>query len=546
MTQRPSYLTIKEAEWWRTAVIYQIYPRSFFDSNGDGIGDIPGIEQKLDYIASLGVDAIWISPFVESPMKDFGYDVSDYRKVDPIFGTNEQFKSLIDKAHARGLKIIIDKVVSHTSDQHPWFKESRKDKTNPKSDWYVWVDPKPDGTCPTNWLSVFGGSAWQWDSVRRQYYLHNFLDSQPDLNYHNEEVQLQVIEEFRFWLDMGVDGFRLDTVNYYYHDDQLRDNPPLADRTSPRFMGGEGNPYEYQEHIYDKNRPENLGWLERLRTLMDQYDARMLVGEVGDSDAEQMMGEYTQGNNRLHMAYSFQFLQNQNSPEFVADSINKLETEILNGWPAWALSNHDCIRVGTRWVDEQYDIATQQKFFMTLLICLRGSICIYNGEELGYTEAELEFHQLQDPYGINFWPDFKGRDGCRTPIAWTSDDKSGGFTAAEPWLPVASDHIKNSIASQENNSDSMLQFSREILKWRKQYPQLLLGSIKDIKTNNGVLSFIRTYHGLGDLHCYFNFGTKPVDIEIKKQGETIYVPGQRSEVSHGTLQLEGFSMACIK
>ncbi|MEO1960970.1 MAG: alpha-amylase family glycosyl hydrolase, partial [Paracoccus sp. (in: a-proteobacteria)] len=283
-------------EWWRDAVIYQIYPRSFQDDDGDGIGDLKGIARRLGHVADLGADAIWLSPIFTSPMKDMGYDVSDYTGIDPLFGTIADFDALVARAHDLGLKVIIDQVLSHTSDKHPWFEQSRQDRGNPRADWYVWAEPNPDGTPPSNWPSVFGGPAWEWEPRRRQYYLHNFLIQQPDLNFHHRPVQDALLDTMRFWLERGVDGFRLDTVNYYFHDDRLRDNPPNPDHDGPETYG-------YQRHIYSKNRPDNIAFLKRMRALTDEYDGRMMVGEVGDGGqtAIDIMAEYTAGNDRLHM-----------------------------------------------------------------------------------------------------------------------------------------------------------------------------------------------------------------------------------------------------
>jgi len=334
-----------DANWWRGAVIYQIYPRSFQDTTGDGLGDIKGITQRLPHVASLGVDAIWLSPFFTSPMADMGYDVSDYCNVDPMFGTLEDFDEMMQEAHRLGLKVIIDQVISHTSDRHPWFVESRASRTNPKADWYVWADPKPDGTAPTNWLSIFGGPGWEWDGVRKQYYMHNFLISQPDLNFHNPEVQDAVLDAVKFWMDRGVDGFRLDTVNYYFHDKQLRSNPPMVYDTEGAGMETDTNPYSMQNHLYDKTQPENIGFLKRLRALLDTYEGRATVGEVGDGPRSlSTLALYTTGNDKLHMCYTFDFL----GPAFDAGYIRKVMTTVAdtvsNGWVCWAFSNHDVIR----------------------------------------------------------------------------------------------------------------------------------------------------------------------------------------------------------
>ncbi len=332
----------KDADWWRGAVIYQVYPRSYQDDNGDGIGDLAGITRRLPHIASLGVDALWISPFFTSPMKDFGYDVSDYCDVDPMFGSLAEFDQLISTAHGLGLKVMIDLVLSHTSDQHAWFQESRQDRTNDRANWYVWAEPKPDGTPPTNWLSIFGGPAWQWNGKREQYYLHNFLTSQPDLNFHEPEVQEALLDVARFWLERGVDGFRLDTINFYTHDDQLRDNPPLAPEDRNSTIAPAVNPYNHQEHLYDKNRPETLEFLRKLRAVMEPYGAAA-VGEVGDAQRGlEIMGEYTRGDDLVQMCYAFELLSgDQPDAARVAEVMHKVAEVAPDGWACWAYSNHD-------------------------------------------------------------------------------------------------------------------------------------------------------------------------------------------------------------
>ena len=345
-----------DADWWRGAVIYQIYPRSYQDSNGDGVGDLSGIIHRLPHVAALGVDAIWISPFFKSPMLDFGYDVSDYRDVDPIFGSLGDFNALIARAHELGLKVLIDLVISHTSDQHPWFKDSRTSATSDKADWYVWADPKPDGSPPNNWLSIFGGSAWEWDGERMQYYLHNFLTSQPDLNLHNADVQDALLDVVRFWLERGVDGFRLDTINFYFHDQQLRDNPALPADQRNDTIAPAVNPYNWQEHLYDKNRPENLAFLQRFRALLDEYEATTAVGEVGDAQrGMEIQAEYTSGGDKVHMCYSFDFLSNAApTGTRIADVLTRYEAGIGDGWACWAFSNHDVVRHASRWNPVSY------------------------------------------------------------------------------------------------------------------------------------------------------------------------------------------------
>lgn len=478
-----------KTEWWRGCVIYQVYPRSFFDSNNDGIGDLPGVTAKLDYIASLGVDAVWLSPFFTSPMKDFGYDVSDYCDVDPMFGCLDDFDALIQKAHSLGLKIIIDQVLNHSSDAHPWFVESRQNKQNDKHDWYVWQDPKPDGTVPNNWLSVFGGPAWQWDSRRRQYYLHNFLDSQPDLNFHNPNVVSALLGTVEFWLKRGVDGFRLDTANFFYHDLELRDNPPKQDIEEGGIGVRPDNPYGYQLHLYDKSQAINTEFLKTLRKLLDQYPGTTTVGEVGCDFSLKTMAQYTQGQDKLHMCYSFDLLTKDNSMNHIRKTMETIESALGDGWPCWSIGNHDVERVASRWGSEQHN-DQQAKIYMLMLLCLRGSICLYQGEELGLREAELEFEALVDPFGIAFWPEFKGRDGCRTPIPWNNSEHAG-FSTQTPWLPISPAHFALSIEKQQENSYSTLNAYQTFLHLRKQRPELISGAIKFIHSDDDSLIFIR-------------------------------------------------------
>ena len=472
-------------EWWRGAVIYQVYPRSYQDTDGDGVGDLRGITQRLDHIASLGADAVWISPFFRSPMKDFGYDVSDYRDIDPMFGTLDDFDALVARAHDLGVKVMIDLVLSHTSDQHPWFIESRASRDNPRADWYVWADPKPDGTPPTNWLSIFGGPAWQWDARREQYYLHNFLTSQPDLNFHNPAVQDALLDVARFWLDRGVDGFRLDTINFYFHDAQLRDNPPLPPALRKSDTAPAVNPYNHQSHVYDKSRPENLAFLERLRAVMEPYGAAA-VGEIGDSEkALELLEQYTGVPGRMHMSYVFDFLSGTDlRAERIVQVFDDMNKTAPNAWPCWAFSNHDVVRHVTRW--NLSDAAARA--YITLLACLRGSICIYQGEELALPEAEIAFEDLQDPYGIEFWPEFKGRDGCRTPMVW---DETGGFSTAKPWLPIPAAHLPLAVVAQEGDPDSLLHHYRRALHLRRDHPALRDASQTDMRAEGDVLSFSR-------------------------------------------------------
>ncbi|MFK7876162.1 MAG: alpha-glucosidase [Paracoccaceae bacterium] len=498
-------------DWWRGGVIYQIYPRSFQDSNGDGIGDLPGITSRLPYVASLGVDAIWISPFFKSPMKDFGYDVSDYRDVDPLFGTLDDFKALIAEAHRLNLKVMIDLVLSHSADQHPWFVESRASRDNPRADWYVWADPKLDGTPPNNWLSIFGGSAWQWDARREQYFLHNFLASQPDFNFHNPDVQDALLDIARFWLECGVDGFRLDTINFYFHDAELRSNPgiPVDQRNSS--IAPSVNPYNHQNHLYSKSRPENIPFLERLRALTDEYDARTCLGEVGDAQRGlQIMGEYTAGDARMHMCYAFEFLTGARATAHeIADVFQRVTEAAPDGWPCWAFSNHDVERHASRW-----DLSRgAQRSYVWLMMCLRGSACLYQGEELGLGEADVAFEDLQDPYGIEFWPEFKGRDGCRTPMVWNTQDEFAGFGNVKPWLPVGADHTTRAVDRQEADPTSLLHDYRAAVAARRTHAALRIGTQNDMHATGDVLTFTRQ-SGPDTLFCAFNLSDQAAPLTL--------------------------------
>jgi alpha-glucosidase len=503
---------MQQTPWWRGAIIYQVYPRSLMDSNSDGIGDIPGIISKLDYIASLGVDAIWVSPFFKSPMKDFGYDISDYRAIDPIFGTLADFDELIVQAHARNVKIIIDQVLNHTSDQHAWFEESRESQDNPKADWYVWADAQPDGTPPNNWLSIFGGSAWEWDSRRCQYYLHNFLKTQPDLNYHCPAVREQILQEVEFWLKRGVDGLRLDAIIFCFHDQLLRSNPakPVAERKGRGFR--EDNPYAFQRHVHDTCQPENIGFLESLRSLMDRYPGTVTLGEIASEDSLKTMAEYTAGNSRLHMTYSFELLVDNLSASYIRETVETLEQNLTDGWPCWAFGNHDVTRVMSRWKGADQSPA-KAKMLNELLFSLRGSVCSYQGEELGLTEAEIEQHQLQDPYGITFWPRFKGRDGCRTPMPWNAKTVNGGFSAVETWLPVAGAHLPQAVDVQDADENSVLNAYRKFLAWRKNQPALLYGDIEFLDAPENVLMFVRRFQDQAIL-AVFNLSAETIAVSL--------------------------------
>ena len=513
----------EHGDWWRGAVIYQIYPRSFQDSDGDGVGDLRGIAQRLDHVARLGADAIWLSPIFPSPMKDFGYDVSDYCDIDPLFGTLADFDALVTRAHDLGLRVMIDLVLSHSSDQHPWFAESRASRDNPRADWYVWADPKPDGTPPNNWLSIFGGPAWTWEPRREQYYLHNFLASQPDLNFHNAAVQAALLDVARFWLRRGVDGFRLDTINFYFADKALRDNPPLPPEARNASIAPSVNPYNHQLHLYSKNRPENLDFLRKFRTVLDMFGAAA-VGEVGDAQKGlELLGAYTSGGDKVQMCYAFELLSAEApTAARIAQVMAEMDRLAPEGWATWAFSNHDVVRHVTRWGLS----GPAARCYLMVLLCLRGSVCLYQGEELGLPEAELTFDQVQDPYGIAFWPEFKGRDGCRTPMVWDGT-ANGGFTNGTPWLPVPAAHLPLSVAAQEADPGSLLQFYRRALALRRLHPALVRGGMEEVAALGPVLRFRRS--GARDILCLFNLGDAPARGDLPGQGWRV-LDGQAGEM----------------
>jgi len=491
-------------EWWRGAVLYQVYPRSFADTNGDGVGDLPGITTHLDHIASLGVDGLWLSPFFTSPMKDFGYDVSDYLGVDPIFGTLEDFDALVARAHALGLKVIIDQVYSHTSDEHAWFEESRRSLINDKADWYVWADAKPDGSPPSNWQSVFGGPAWTWDARRRQYYMHNFLKEQPQLNVRNPEVQQALLDAMRFWLDRGVDGFRLDALNFAMHDPKLTDNPPLASN------GKRTRPFDFQDKVNNQSQPEIPAFLTRLRHLADSYGettgrARFLVAEVGGDRANEEMKQYTHGDDRLHSAYGFLYLYADRLTAELVDGGPAMWPGVEGeGWPSWTFSNHDAPRAISRWAEGRDETAFAG-MAMLLLMCLRGNVFVYQGEELGLPQAHVPFERLVDPEAIANWPETLGRDGARTPIPWRRDATQAGFSTVEPWLPVDRRHAALAVDGQETDPASMLHLTRRLIGLRHSRPVLRTGAMTMLSASGSLLEF-RRGDGTDALLCVFNLG----------------------------------------
>lgn len=515
--------------WWRGATIYQVYPRSFADSNGDGIGDLPGITGKLDYIASLGVDAVWLSPFFVSPMKDFGYDVADYRDVDPIFGTLADFDALIAKAHSLGLKVLIDQVYSHTSDQHEWFSESRSSRDNPKADWYVWADAKADGSPPNNWQSVFGGPAWTWDARRGQYYMHNFLSSQPQMNAHLPEVQDALLGTAQFWLDRGVDGFRVDAINFAMHDPELRDNPP-----APPGNGVRTRPFDFQQRIHNQSHPDIPGFIARVRALTDSYDGRFTVAEVGGDNSDGEMKAFTAGESHFNSAYGFNFLYaDRLTPALVREALEAWPDQKGIGWPSWAFSNHDAPRWISRWAPEGARDA-YACVVMLLFFCLRGNVILWQGEELGLTQVDIPFEKLQDPEAIANWPLTLSRDGTRTPMPWDANALNCGFSDGEPWLPLGNDHAAKAVDQQHGDAASLLSLTRELIALRNANEALLSGDLVMIEARDDLLVFERRSTDQL-LLCAFNLGSGTLD----------WTPPQpdRWRLLHDVNQQEGWQLA---
>jgi alpha-glucosidase len=489
--------------WWKGAVLYQVYVRSFFDADGDGHGDLPGVLAKLDYVRDLGVDGIWLSPIHPSPNRDWGYDVADYDGVQADYGALADFQALLDGCHARGLKLVLDEVLAHTSDEHPWFAESRDGgPSGDKADWYVWADPKPDGTAPNNWLSVFGGPAWAYQPARRKAYHHKFLRQQPKLNWRHlaaREAALSVLDR---WLTRGVDGFRLDVANAFLHDETLTDNPvaPASDRYWAHAS-------DMQLHLHDANLPQNMALLADIRRRVEAHGDRFVFGEF--SEEEERCGAYLGPAAGLHSAYTFVMLhETVLSPEFVRRHAATL-ARFPDHWPTVSFSNHDVPRTASRFGGPQAprEIA---RLMLALLLALRGTALIYQGEELGLPEARLTREELRDPVGDLYWPTARGRDGCRTPMPW-SDGPNLGFTAGTPWLPAAAEHAGLTVAAQATDPHSTLAFTRALLAMRKASAALTEGEQEMWDAPDPILAFARRGGGEAVL-CAFNMGDRAATL----------------------------------
>ncbi len=517
----------------RDSIIYQVYPRSFQDSTGSGTGDLAGITRRLDHIADLGVDTIWLSPIFTSSMADMGYDVSNHCDVDPSFGTLSDFDDLIKAARDRGLQVMLDQVLSHTSVAHPFFQRSSADAGSDKADWYVWADPRPDGTPPNNWQSIFGGPAWEWCPARRQYYFHNFLVDQPDLNFHNPAVQDWALAVLDFWISRGVDGFRLDTANFYLHDAALRDNP-VDPRVLPRPTL---RSYDMQLPVYSKNRPEGLAFMERMRRHVDSRGITLL-GEIGESHHPvERLADYT-APGRLHMGYHREMMGATFTPAHFRDQIGRYFALRPAGCPAWAFSNHDVPRHVTRWADHAADPDSFAKLCNALLLSLPGAVCLYQGEELGLPVPDLRYEELVDPEGLRFWPENPGRDGARTPMPWDHAAPHGGFTTADtPWLPVKPDHIARAVSRQ--GPGSVLDHYRQMIALRRALPGLLDTPVHFPAAPDPVLII----EGGGVLRA-FNLGRDTVPLPLDLDGAEVRM-AQAATVDgpHVTLGPNGYLIA---
>jgi alpha-glucosidase len=492
---------VEPRRWWQHGVIYQIYPRSFADSNGDGIGALPGIIQRLDYLEWLGIDAIWLSPIYPSPMVDFGYDVSDYTNIHPIFGTLEDLDQLLDAAHRRRLRVILDFVPNHTSDQHPWFLESRSSRSNSKRDWYIWRDPGPDGGPPNNWLSTFGGSAWEWDAKTQQYYYHAYLTAQPDLNWRHPEVQEAMHDVMRFWLNRGVDGFRIDVIWHMVKDDQFRCNPP-----NPDYRPGEW-PYRQLLATYTTDRPEVHDIIAGMRRVMDAYDDRMMVGEIY-LPVERLVTYYGTGGSGVHLPFNFHLIELPWHAPTIASMMDAYEAALpTTGWPNWVLSNHDKPRIATRIGHGQARVAAM------LLLSLRGTPTLYYGDEIGMANVVIPLDQVQDPWEKNEPGHGLGRDPARTPMQWDGAPNAG-FTRGTPWLPVANDYAEKNGANERESPTSMLTLYRRLIALRRREAALSVGRYRGIEADGEVISYVRE-EGERRFLIVLNLLNRPQSVSIK-------------------------------
>lgn len=518
--------------WWQAGVIYQIYPRSFQDCNGDGVGDLQGILKRLDYLEWLGIDAVWLSPIYPSPMADYGYDISDYTDIHPLFGSMKDFDELLEAMHQRGMKLLLDLVPNHTSDLHPWFLESRSSRDNPKRDWYIWQDPKPGGGVPNNWLSVFGGDAWEWDEPTGQYYFHAFLKEQPDLNWRNPEVQQAMFDVMRFWLKKGVDGFRVDVMWHMIKDSQLRDNPP-----NPAYDPHMGTYYQ-QLPVYSTDQPEVHEIVYKMRDVMEEIDHnRVLIGEIY-LPVQQLVTYYGVDNRGAHLPFNFQLLALPWDARQIAAAIDLYEGALpAMGWPNWVLSNHDKPRIASRVGIQQARVAAM------MLLTLRGTPTIYYGDEIGMRDVAIPFEEVQDPQGLNMPDKNLSRDPARTPMQWDNSEHAG-FTEAKPWLRLAKTFNRVNVRTEKEDPYSMLSLYWRLINLRKQEPALAEGSYTPVHADQQMIVFARQLEGhasflvilnLTHRPCYF----RPDNFAFRGTVEIATIPEMEGSIVTNNISLDG-------
>lgn len=521
--------------WWRGAVLYQIYVRSFVDGNGDGIGDFAGLLSRLDYVAALGVDAVWLSPIHPTPNRDWGYDVSDYDRINPEFGTDSDFESLLAESHARGLKLLIDEVLAHTSDEHPWFRASLEG--GEQADWYVWAPPRQDGTAPNNWLSAFGGPAWSYHPARRECFHHKFLRQQPKLNWRNPGARAAALRVLDHWLDRGVDGFRLDVANAFIHDASLTDNPPVPNEHRSDLTWSQASYLQY--HRYDSNLQENLEVLDEIRRRVEHYRERFVMGEF--SEEPDRSGGLASSSEGLHSGYTFPLLKARKlGPAFIREHYEML-ARYPDHWPSVAFSNHDVVRTVTRFGGGDAPPALA-RLMLALLVSLKGTPILYQGEELGLPETELRRDQLKDPVGDLYYPYSRGRDGCRTPMPWVASAPNLGFTTGTPWLPLSRAHREMAVSNQERDALSTLSYARRLLMERKAIAALRLGEIQFLDASNPVLAFLRI-HADERILCAFNMSNAEASFRdpLVGSGAPLALGCGAATVSGSTLTLAPYS-----
>lgn len=485
--------------WWQKGIIYQIYPRSFQDTNSDGVGDLKGIEYRLDYLKWLGIESVWVSPIYRSPMADFGYDISDYRSIHPLFGNMEDFDHLLAEVHRREMKLILDLVPNHSSNEHPWFLESRSSRDNPKRDWYIWKDAAPNGAPPNNWLSVFGGSGWEWDEKTEQYYYHAFLKEQPDLNWRNSDLQEAMFDVMRFWLDKGVDGFRVDVMWHMIKDAHFRDNPPNPDYKPHQAT------YEQLIPLHSTDQPEVHDVVRKMRSVLDEYDQRLMIGEIY-LPVQRLVTYYGKDNKGSHLPFNFQLLTIPWEPARLFQVIEEYEAALPSGgWPNWVLGNHDQPRLASRIGREQARVAAM------MLLTLRGTPIIYYGEEIGMHDVAIPPEEMRDPQGLNMPGLDLSRDPSRTPMQW--DERAfSGFSNVEPWLRLPYDYPRNNANVQQLNDFSVLNYYKRLIAFRQREPALNIGDYRSVFSDSKIIAYLRQHAG-SRLLIVLNLSHRPALIQ---------------------------------